>query len=68
MPDLHIPSQRPRTRRLFRCALCGHRLRFGSSQCGACWSRTPLYNRVGFYRGLGVGLVVLTALGFLMSL
>lgn len=45
-------------KRFFRCH-CGHKVRFLSSRCGMCWEPTPLLNRRGFWRFMG--LMVLAA-------
>lgn len=35
--------------RYFHCKHCNHKLRFGRPDCGACYQRTPIYNRVSFW-------------------
>ena len=45
-------------RRLFRCTHCGHRLRFGQRDCGACYQATPWINRYGFWLCALAALVV----------
>lgn len=35
--------------RLFRCKICGHKMRFGRSRCGNCLRRTPPWNRTSTY-------------------
>jgi hypothetical protein len=47
--------------RLFTCATCGHKIRFGAARCGQCWQAAPLYNQTRFY----VGLAAVVALGSL---
>ncbi len=35
--------------RVFRCDICGHKLRFGTSRCSACTADTPVLNRKGLW-------------------
>lgn len=51
------------TIRLFTCD-CGHKLRFGATECGKCWERTPFQNHKSaallFAGAIVTGLIVLT--------
>ncbi|MCE0507379.1 hypothetical protein LR948_18635 [Roseivivax sp. GX 12232] len=49
-------------KRIFRCAYCDHRLRFGSSECSVCGQGTPVLNR----RGLWVSTFAVLVLGAVM--
>lgn len=35
--------------RYFHCKHCGHKVRFGRRECGACYQDTPIYNHVSFW-------------------
>ena len=47
-PQVSILS-RMRKLRVFECAACGHKLRFGAENCGKCYTPTPLRNRIWTY-------------------
>ncbi len=47
--------------RLFTCAACGHKMRFGAARCGQCWQAAPMYNQTRFY----VTLAAVVAVGSL---
>lgn len=46
-PDNKTTGKQPL--RLFSCATCNHKLRFGASRCGQCWQPAPLYNQTRVY-------------------
>lgn len=50
------------TKRIFRCAYCDHRLRFGTSECSVCGQGTPVLNR----RGLWVSTFAVLVVGAVM--
>lgn len=45
--------------RLFSCATCNHKLRFGVTRCGQCWQPAPLMNQTRFYVAVAGGVAVL---------
>ena len=47
--------------RLFTCKRCGHRLRFGSPQCGRCCEDTSMTNRGSFWQ-IVVGILFIGAM------
>lgn len=57
-PKNGTPSNGRTPLRLFTCATCGHKLRFGASRCGQCWQPSPLYNQTRFYITLAGAVVV----------
>lgn len=44
----HYGSYRP-----YSCSACGHKLRFGASNCGRCYEPTGLLNRRWIWATLG---------------
>ena len=37
------------SRRFFSCQSCGHKVRFGRNECGACYQPTPIINQSWFW-------------------
>jgi len=55
-------------RRYYTCRKCGYRLRFNAPRCGDCYSKTPIYNHVSFWRSLPVvGILVLLIIWVMAS-
>jgi len=47
-------------KRFFHCRHCGHKMRFGRHECGACYQPAAFQNRYGFWFAVVLAVLVAT--------
>lgn len=56
-----------RSRRLFHCRHCGHKMRLGATECGNCYHPTPVFNQISLPLLLAVPVLVIGVVGLLLT-